>query len=195
MRLPGAAWGAVVVTIVGCGGRADTEPQNEAPADSLAAAMQAVGSMASMQPVTLSESDVEHFVAALEDLNRAGVRHESRLGADPSEATQLAEGLRGSAEALGILQKHGFDLPRFQVVSYTVALAIAAEDADGSAPNVDEAIAEVEKMKGQLPREQYEAMLAAAKSASGIVQDLQAQPAGNVALVKRFRERIERIGK
>lgn len=183
--------------LVACsGGGEDTAKDSaDAAAAAATAAGQAATTLGALEPVVLTESDVEHFVAALEDLQRAGVRHEARLGSEPSEARQLAEGLRGSSEAMSILQKHGFDLARFQVVSYSVALAGAAAEAEGSAPKMDEALANLEKMKGQLPKEQYDAMLAGLKASSGVVEDLQKQPEGNVELYKRYRERIERIGK
>lgn len=196
MRARAVALGAALgwLAVSACGGR-DAKEAGSTAADSMAAAAQAIGSIASMEPLALAESDVEHFVAALEELHHAGLERESRLGTAPSEANQMFEGLSASAEAMGILRKHGFDLSRFQYVGYTVALALAADDAASSAPQVDEAIAQVEKMKGQIPKEQYDAMLAAAKGASGIVQDLRAQPQGNVDLVRRFRERLEKIGK
>lgn len=167
-------------------------------ADSSSAAVSAVpavGSVASMQPLTLSESDVEHFTAALEELHQAGLDRNARLGPDASDASQLAEGMRGSAEAMAILSRHDFDLPKFQQTAYSVALAIAADEAAGSQPKVDDAVAQVEKLKGQVPKDQYDAMLAAAKSAGAVVQDLQQQPAGNVEAVRKYRERLERIGK
>ncbi len=184
------------LTLAACSGGEDTAKEPADPAATAAAAAgQAAATFGALDPITLSESDVEHFVAALEDLQRAGVRHESRLGSDPSEARQMAEGLRGSSEALAIIQKHGFDLARFQTVGYSLGLAAAASEAAGSAPKMDSALANLEKMKGQLPKEQYDAMVASLKATGGIVEDLQKQPAGNVELYKRYRERLERAGK
>lgn len=188
--------GFTVLAIIACGGGVErTDDSAAASADSLAAFGQSVGTSGSLEPVALTESDVEHFVGALEELQATGLRYESRLGSDPSDATSLAEGFRGSAEAMAILRKHGFDVPRFQVVSYSVALAMVADQAAASAPEVNEAVAQVEKMKGQIPKEQYDAMLAGAQSAAALSQDMQKQPAGNVDVVKPFRERLERLGK
>ncbi len=194
MRVKATAWVLSVALATGCSGGEAAREESAPAADSLTAlTVNAASAMAALEPLRLGEDDVEHFVAALEDFKRAGL--ESRLGSDASEARQFAEGLRASSEAMAILQRHGFDLARFQRVGYSVALALAAADAAASAPKVNEALAEVEKLKGQVPKEQYDAMVAGAKAAAGIAEDMQNQPEGNVELVKRFRDRIERIGK
>ncbi len=180
----------MTLALAACSGSADSATDE----GNAAATPGATAALATMNPITLSESDVEHFVAALEDLQRVGVRQEKRLGADPSDARQMAEGLRGSAEAMAVLERHGFDLVRFQTVGYSIGLAAAAAESGRSAGSMDSAVANLEKMKGQLPKEQYEAMAASLKSAGAIVEDLSKQPAGNVDLYRRYRERLERIG-
>ncbi|MGQ0647530.1 MAG: hypothetical protein ACT4P7_08145, partial [Gemmatimonadaceae bacterium] len=151
---------------VGCGGE---KSANDAAGEAAAAAAGADGQIlpASMvKPIVLSENDVEHFIAAGNELAALGHRADGIMGDDPGAATQIAEGLRLNAEALAILRKHEFDLPRFQRVSYSVMMALAAPDVEKSSAGAQDAMANLEAMKDKIPTEQYEAMKKMTASAS-----------------------------
>jgi hypothetical protein len=198
MRRPVALRGALLpriylafsaVWFVGCGGGADAPADSGGVADAAALPGLTPGSL---QLVQLSESDVEHFIAASKDLQRLGIRAQRNLGNDPSSTERWAIGLQTNAEALGILRRHTFDLPRFQQVAYSVMMAFAAEDIQKAA-GADEMAARLEEMKSKIPPEQYEQMKQMTAAASASITAAKNQPEGNVALVARYRDQITAV--
>jgi hypothetical protein len=106
-----------LLTLAGCAGDGGEAPAETLPPASEGPAPQAPSAV--LQPIPLAASDVEQFLAATRDLQQLGLR---------AEATQMTEALQANAEALAVLQRHGFDVPRFQQVAYSVMMAAAAQN-------------------------------------------------------------------
>jgi hypothetical protein len=151
-----------------------------------------MGPAGTLQAVTLSESDVEHFIAAAKELNTLGVETNADLGEDPSKARSYLEGLQASAEAMAILRKHTFDGPRFQQVATSVMMAFAAEEMKKTDVDMK---ANLEQMKAQLPKEQYEQMKKMTEAASANMEAIANQPQSNIDLVAKYRDQIDALGK
>lgn len=174
-----------LITALACGGGAD-----EAAPDA-AAAMQATTTAAMApitEPIALSESHMERFVAVLGEFKALG--EEVRpLGSD---AANLGAGLAANAEAMAILRRHDFeDLRAFQQVGYSIASALGAAELAGREDEMAEARRKLEAMKESMPKQQYDAMIQAQGMATGMVSN---QPDGNVELVQRWRDRLEAAG-
>jgi hypothetical protein len=182
-----------------CGGGDDEGVSGDAAAGQAAAPSPVAegGGQSAGEPeiVRLTERDVEQWIAAMRDLDAVGDRAQGRLGDDPSGARQMVQGLRANAEATAILRRHGFaDFERFSRVHYSVISAFVAAQMREGAAEQEEAMREMEAMKGKVPDEQYKAMEAAMKGAAAMREAMGRQPEENVALVARYREQIEGLG-
>ncbi|MCA9762405.1 MAG: hypothetical protein KC544_04665 [Gemmatimonadetes bacterium] len=177
----------LLLATLACGGDTAESGASDTPGPD-AAAMQAAtaGAMAPItEPIALSESDMERFVAVLGELKELGesVRPLREAGTD------LGAGLAANAEAMAILRRHDFDdLRDFQQVGYSIASAIGAAELAGREDEMAAAREKMEAMKGSMPKAQYDAMMQAQGMATGMVSN---QPDGNVALVQRWRDRLE----
>ncbi|MEW5915395.1 MAG: hypothetical protein AB1762_03275 [Gemmatimonadota bacterium] len=170
------------------GGRADS---TATPQD-VAAAAPAGAAAAQLQAIPLSEGDVEHFIAATKELHALGAEVHAELGDDPSKVQSWTTAIQANAEAMSILRKHTFDIPRYQQVAMSVMMAYAAEDVKKSQVDMK---AQMEQMKATLPKEQYEQMQKANEQAQAMLKAYENQPQSNIDLVAKYRAQIDEISK
>jgi len=89
-------------------------------------------------------------------------------------------------------RSHGFkSVMEFQRVTASITKAMAAAEMEGREDEMAANRAKMEEMKSQMTEEQYNAMIASQNAVVGTVTD---SPDGNVALVKKWRDRLEAIG-
>jgi hypothetical protein len=170
------------------GGRADST----ATSADVAAAAPTGAAAGQLQAIPLSESDVEHFIAATKELHALGSELQADLGDDPSKVQSWAASIQGSAEAMAILRKHTFDAPRYQQVATSVMMAYAAEDVKKSQVDMK---AQMEQMKATLPKEQYEQMQKMNEQAQAMLKAYENQPQSNIDLVAKYRDQIDALSK
>jgi hypothetical protein len=180
-----------VLLAAACGGDARQAESGSATPSASASDPQVLAA-GMVRPVQLTERDVESFLGAARDLHQLGLRVDDERNDDPSSVTSFAEGLKLNAEAMGILRRHGFDLPRFQQVTYSVMMAAAAGEMEPNTASAD-MNAQLEAMKAKLSPEQYEQMKQATAGATATMKALSEQPEGNIELVKRYKEQIKAI--
>lgn len=175
-----------VLLLLACGGGNDAPPPDAPPsADAMSAAAAAMTPVTT--PVKLSEADMGRFVAALEELSALSEDYRDKTGG--TEIGQMGVGLAANAEAMAILRRHDFkDALAFQRVAYSVGSAMGAAEMEGHSAEIEAATAKLEGMKSSMSEEQYNMMMKSQQQAKGMVSD---QPAGNVALVKAWKDRIE----
>jgi hypothetical protein len=181
---------SLVVTMA-CGG-------GEKPATDDAAAAAAGTTAATVftgQPVALAEQDVEGFLTVMREFKRLGL--ETRRDSDDpmSSVGAMATAWGANREAMAILRDNDFDIPRFQQVTYSVMMAMAASEMDGNSGNAQASAAQLEAMKGKVPPAQYEAMKKALEQSTQMVEAMSKQPEGNIELVKRFKEEIDALSR
>lgn len=151
-----------------------------------AQASDAAGGDARPAAVELTADDVEGFIAVVGELD--GLDTEVEVGTlEPG----TGDWAKLNAQALAVIERHGFDVERFQVVAYSISLAAAAGELDQGGAEFDQALAQLEAMKPQLSETQYEAMRKQLVAAAAMLED---QPPGNVALVARYRAELEALG-
>lgn len=186
---------ALVISLsVALAGLACTPPSSKeetnAPAPSSATAPDSpMAGMSMLEPVPLTESDVQSFVSAVRELRDLGI--ETKV--DRSNVQSYAQALAANREAIAILERNGFTVDRFQRVTVTVGLAIAALETKGKESDKSRTEQEkaLEKMKESLSPEQYEALRQQMLGASAMLDKVQQQPEGNLELVAKHREEID----
>lgn len=177
---------SLLVTMA-CGG--GDKPASDAPGAAAAAAV------FTAEPVTLREQDVERFVTVMREFKRLGLETSKSAGDPGSSVTGMASAWGANREAMAILRTNDFDLPRFQQVTYSIMMAMAASEMEGKSMDTQGSAAQLEAMKGKVPPETYEAMKKAQAQATQMNQSMQNQPEGNIELVKRFKEDIESLNR
>lgn len=180
---------SMIFVLTSCGG---AEPASREASDPVADA--AALAAPSFESVLLSASDVEHFIAATKEFQALGMRIEKNLGGNPSAPAEVVQGLSANADAMAILKRHGFDVVRYQQVGMSVMMSAAALEMERSSGGTDP-MAEIEKMKAQLPPEQYEAMKKMTETSMSAMQSVKSQPEGNLVLARKYRDQIEALGK
>lgn len=163
------------------------EPVANEPAGSVAGAPMPVTLAEVTEPVELSEGTIESFIDAANELSELG----DDVTVSDSGATGFMEGVQINAEALAVLDKHGFEPAEFQQVGYSIGMAMAAESMEENRAEMEEAQRKLEEMKGKVPEAQYELLKSQMMGASEMFSG---QPDGNVELVAEYREQIEAIG-
>lgn len=182
-RNPLVTLAALGLTLVaGCGGGSDAGSGADAPAGSATAAA-AVDEIS--RPMDLSEGDVESYLAVLEELSALGEEYGDRDG----NLTDLGPAIVANAKAQAILSKHGYrDLLRFQRVAWNIGAAMAASEmSEEDVAEMQNARQQLESMKSQMPKEQFDMMVKAQEQMAELVANV---PPGNKELVGRFADRI-----
>ncbi|HEX9563278.1 MAG TPA: hypothetical protein VF981_04875 [Gemmatimonadaceae bacterium] len=148
------------------------------------------------EAVTLTERDVERFITVMRAFRRLGLEYEADMGDNlGGSVTDMGTSWAANREAMDILGQNGFDVPRFQRVTYSVAMAMAAAEVAGNESKMKEGEAQLQAMKGKLPPEMYEQMKKAQEQAVQTTRAVLNQPAGNVDLVRRFRPEIDALSR
>jgi hypothetical protein len=176
------SFGLFVSTACGGGGAAYDAG---AGAGDVGAAAASVASMT--EPMELSEKDIEQFLTVLEELKSLGERY-----GDDGDLNNVGAAIMANHTAHAIVRKHGFaDLIQFQRVAYNIQAAMAANAMAETGGDMAPDRKQLETMKAQLPKEQYDMLVKAQEQMSSMVAG---QPAGNRELVARYADRIETAG-
>ncbi|HYD46883.1 MAG TPA: hypothetical protein VEB21_00980 [Terriglobales bacterium] len=156
-----------------------------------------------MQPMVLTESKLDGFFAAVEDLQKLSEKTGAVSRLNPNNPTAFGAALSASGETGSIIQKHGFaDVTEFQRVGFNAALANAVLDKGGKdAVDAEIAKAKAEQakaldgMRAQLNPEQLKMMEAQMASGMAISSAMQDVPPGNVELIKKYSAKMKSLGK
>lgn len=142
----------------------------------------------SAEKVTLTDSHVERFIAATKELKAQNFDYEMP---DDSGTANWSEAFRQNKQLNSIIQKHGFrDGAAFENTVYSIVAGIANMEMEANRPEIEEAKAQLAQMKDQMPAETY-AMLE--QQMLGITQMFSDQPAGNVDVVRKYRQQLEAL--
>jgi len=136
-------------------------------------------------PLVLTDSLMENFIAAATELNS----QEKKI--DFSKERSSLEELQLSRNGMDIIANYGFDITKFQQVAYSVGMAYAAEAMQGKSAEMNRAKQQLETMKGKIPDAQFEMMKQQMMQVFNMFAD---QPAGNAALVAKYRDQLQVLG-
>lgn len=140
--------------------------------------------------VSLSEGDIKNFLGVLPALKEFGLANEI-VNANPQN---VAEIMSLNEKAMSVLGDFGFNPQSFQQVSYSIGLALAGLQTKGRESEIDAATKQREQMlsqmEGQLTEEQMNMMRNQLNTAMGMVEQMQEQPEGNLALVGKYQDQI-----
>lgn len=140
----------------------------------------------SADKVKLTDDHVERFIATVKELktleNEFSVP--DRLGNGDWEAAFAA-----NAQANGVLQRHGFaDGEAFKNTAYSIAIGFANLEMAKNQVEMEQVKAQLAAMKDQMTPETY-AMIE--KQLLGTMTMLDDQPAGNIDVIRKYREQLE----
>lgn len=144
-----------------------------------------------IEPIELTESDVERFLAASKDFDEADIDLGQPVGKEPPSQAQMIEAVEANSEAMAILDEHGFTAQHFSDVTMNIVLAIGAAEMAANKAEIEQAVQQMEAMKDQLPPAQYEAIR---QQIVGVQMMFDKAPEANVQLVQRYRPQIEALG-
>lgn len=133
----------------------------------------------------LSETEMKNLLAAMEDLEAM------ESDAIDTDTPTMFDAIASNAEAKAILSRHDFQPAGFQSAVYNVVLAMGALAMEGQQAEIDQAMAQLEAMKGQLPEAQYEMM---EKQVMGTVALFRRAPEPNIRLVEKYQAELEALG-
>ena len=166
----------IVVGLSGCGDGGVPEPSPEQVATQPTDTTPPIP-ISQREPTTLTERDVTRYLAVMAELRRSESRLQSDLQADTLGVVINEGALAASPAAQRIIARQGFaTLEEFHQVAYSIAIALeaAAQGTADAMPMPDD----------PEERKAFEEIRAAMGEFSST------QPAGNVELVTRYRERL-----
>ena len=139
------------------------------------------------EPVTLTDSDIERFISALNDLRAMNIQPTNNGDSDPTGMIDLQSVTQANTGAQAILDQHGFDPSSFQRVGYSIMMAYTAAEMEYAGAEIEASRAQLESLKGLLPPEQYAMIEQKVLAAQKVLLD---QPQGNIERVKPYKARI-----
>lgn len=166
----------IAVGMSGCGDGVVPEPSPEQVATQPTDTTPPIP-ISQREPTTLTERDVTRYLAVMAELRRSESRLQSDLQADTLGVVINEGALAASPAAQRIIARQGFaTLEEFHQVAYSIATALeaAAQGTADAMPMPDD----------PEERKAFEEIRAAMGEFSST------QPAGNVELVTRYRERL-----
>lgn len=107
----------------------------------------------------------------------------------PSKDAQLAA-VKANPEAVAILAKHGYSPDSMYPVMINAVIAFGAAEMSDHKPEMAQAMAQLQAMKGQIPDEQYNMMM---KQFGGGVDAMNRVPPANIVLAKKYRTQFDEI--
>jgi hypothetical protein len=137
--------------------------------------------------VMLTKIDVERFIATMPELSEIGLNIIDGSGADTTGVTQMTEAIASQDEAIGILEKHGFDVPEFRDVGYSVMMAYAAGELENSDVDVAAARDQFASLQGMIPEDQYQML---DQQIGNMQEAIESQPEANIELVREYKSQI-----
>ena len=109
---------------------------------------------------------------------------------DKTSPSQMRQMWVGNADVARILGQHGLTPERFGNVAMNLMMAIGAAEMAKQQVDMDEALAQLEAIKGQMPQAQYDMMVA---QITGVQSIFARVPPENVELAKKYEPEITRI--
>lgn len=141
--------------------------------------------------VELDEATVKRFIDVGEALKAQQVDYADELDEPPS-IRSWAQAADGNDQINRVIRQHGFkDGEDFALTSYAIMLAMGAVELDANRAEMEQARAQLNAMKDQLPPETYTMMEQQLLGAFAIFDNV---PPGNLALVRKYREALTAIG-
>ena len=159
-----------------------------AQSDDLAAGLKM---FADVEPIALTESDIEGFIAASKALDEQGVDLDVAGPDAPPTQAGMIDAMKANSEAMAIIEDNGFSAEEFSDVTLNIVLAIGAAELAANRAEIDAAMQQMEAMKDQLPPEQYAAIR---EQVLGMQMMFEKAPPANIELVQRYRPQLEAIG-
>jgi len=152
------------------------------------------------KPMTLEESQLQGFLAAVTDLKALGTEA-GGWQANMGRPEALMRGLQLSSAAQAVLQKHGIqDVTEFQRIGYNAAMAYGVLQNGGKASmakDLAKAKAEqakaLEQMRQHLSPEQLKALESQMNAGMAMAGSLQDVPEANLELVKKYRTQMDSL--
>lgn len=159
-----------------------------------AAAMKAV-----MQPMELTETQVQGLIAAMKAFRELGDEAENLQTGEGTDPAAFVTAMQFSERARDILRKNGFKDPtEFQKVTYNTFMALGVLQRGGTeaikqemAAAKAEQAAALEQIRQHLPPEQAKLLEEQAGIGMAVAESAQNVPERNLSLVKQYREQIE----
>ena len=133
----------------------------------------------------LSEREMTSLIAAMKEIE--AMEDESINTDSPNMFSAIA----ANDAARGAIEKQGFTPESFESVVNNLVLAMGALAMEGQKAEIEQAMAQLEAMKGQLPEAQYQML---EKQVMGTVKLFQRAPESNVRLVEKYQSELEAIG-
>jgi hypothetical protein len=166
------------------------------------AAAAAAAQQAAMQPMPLTDAQLQGFFDAVDELKKLGELESVKPGARKGEAQAFAQGLRVSGASQAVLKANGFaDVAQFQRVGYNAALAYGVLEQGGKeavAAKMAKAKAQqaqaLDKLRQHMSPEQIQAMAGQMQGAMAMAESIQDVPPQNVELMKKYADRMEALG-
>jgi hypothetical protein len=165
----------LVFAALGCGGDLDASRS-----DSFAGIPGSDSASHGTEPITLRARDVERYLTVMREWRRLGFTGPQPEVLEEGSAIHLAAGWSPGPEAMRILRESDFEVAGFQRVTYSIMLAMAADDRTGSTDSL--------VIPGTITAD-----AATRQRSARIVASLRNQPAGNVELVRRYRADIRAL--
>ncbi len=154
-------------------------------------AQQAMDVVKSIEPKVLSESDMKRFIATAKEFDEKDVDFDTGNEGNVPTREEMLEMARSNDQAMSILRSHGFEPEEYYDVTMNVMLAMGASEMQKNKAEIDEAMAQLELMKSQIPPAQYEML---AEQVLGVQTAFAKAPASNIALVEKYKPELEKLG-
>ena len=132
----------------------------------------------------LSERELKNMIAAMTEI-------EAMEGEINTDSPSMFEAISANDKAMAALRRNDFNPESFQSTVYNVVLAMGALEMRGQKEQLDQAVAQLEAMKGQIPESQYNYMK---EQVLGTIQLFERAPESNVVLVEKFKPELDAIG-
>ena len=132
----------------------------------------------------LSDGDVRNMISAMTEI-------EAMEGEIDTDTPNMFDAISANDDAMAVIRRNGFNAESFQSTVYNVVLAMGALEMRGQKEQLDQAVAQLEAMKGQIPEAQYNYMQ---EQVLGTIQLFQRAPESNVALVEKYKPELDAIG-
>ncbi|MEM1230892.1 MAG: hypothetical protein AAGI15_10165 [Pseudomonadota bacterium] len=154
------------------------------------AATSALDGFADTQIVSLTDAKVRAFIALSKEIEAMNLDLEDEMDADPG-VDSWASAVEGNATVYSALKRHGFASGKdFALTSYAVMLAYGGLEMESNRAEIEQARAQLQAMKDQLPPETYALMEEQMLGAFALFED---QPQENLALVRKYREQLDAL--
>ncbi|MEM7613190.1 MAG: hypothetical protein AAF270_16010 [Pseudomonadota bacterium] len=144
--------------------------------------------MTDVEPIELSERDVKRAIKTADQLAKAAEAGEiDESGMAPGNLDALI----ANRKAMSIIEGNDFTAESFTSTMMNIVMAMGAAEMEDNKEEVEQATAQLEAMKSQLSPEQYEMF---ASQILGVQKAFANAPAGNVELVRKYKDEIEALG-